>query len=322
MDPLVSVVMPMRNAEPFVRQALQSVLCETAVALEVVVVDDGSIDGSRREVDALADPRVRLVPGPQRGIAACLNTGFEAARGRIIMRCDADDLFPSGRIGNQLAWLEAHPDYIAVCGGFNTIDRQGRPVSQMSTSGLSESEDIDAELCCGVTRTSLCTYALRKSSLARIGLFREYFETSEDLDYQFRVGEAGRVRYLPSSAYFYRLHSSSVTHTQRDGRRAFFEDMARRFLEQRRSDGTDALMKGAPPAPPSPLHGGAPSLGRHLHEMLMGQAWRDLESGRAQIAISNAWRAVASDLSSASVWKDAVVLTLKATLTRRRDPER
>ena len=171
-------------------------------------------------------------------------------------------------------------------------------------------------------RASLCTYALRKSSLARIGLFREYFETSEDLDYQFRVGEAGRVRYLPSSAYFYRLHSSSVTHTQRDGRRAFFEDMARRFLEQRRSDGTDALMKGAPPAPPSPLHGGAPSLGRHLHEMLMGQAWRDLESGRAQIAISNAWRAVASDLSSASVWKDAVVLTLKATLTRRRDPER
>ena len=312
MDPLVSVVMPMRNAEPFVRQALQSVLCETAVALEVVVVDDGSTDGSRREVEALADPRVRLVPGPQRGIAACLNTGFEAARGRIIMRCDADDLFPSGRIGDQFAWLEAHPDYIAVCGGFNTIDKQGRPVSQMSTPGLSESEDIDAELCRGVTRTSLCTYALRKSSLARIGAFREYFETAEDLDYQFRIGEAGRVGYVPANAYFYRLHSTSVTHTQRDERRAFFDDTARLFVEQRRTDGTDALMKGSPPVPPHPLEGNLPNVRRHLHGMLMGQAWRDLEAGQLQHAISNAWRSVSADPISPSAWQGALVLTVKA----------
>ena len=320
MDPLVSVVMPMRNAEPFVRQALQSVLCETAVALEVVVVDDGSTDGSRREVEALADPRVRLIPGPQRGIAACLNTGFEAARGCIIMRCDADDLFPSGRISAQVAWLKAHPDHIAVCGGFNTIDRQGRPLSQMSTSSLLEGEDIGAELRRGVTRTSLCTFALRKSSLSRIGAFREYFETSEDLDYQFRIGEAGRVGYVPTNAYFYRLHSTSVTHTQRDARRAFFEDTARRFLEERQRDGADELMKGTPSAPPSPLCGEAPSLGRHLHGMLMGQAWRDLKKGGARIAIANAWRAVASDPTSASVWKDAVVLTLKATFMRNSDP--
>ncbi len=71
--PVVSVVMPMRNAAPFVEGALRSVLAEDQIKLEVVVVNDGSTDGSADVVRSLNDPRIVLIDGPCAGIAACLN---------------------------------------------------------------------------------------------------------------------------------------------------------------------------------------------------------------------------------------------------------
>src|SRR3954470_15411705 len=80
---LVSVVIPMRNAERFVAETLRSVLAQAgqgnAFELEVVVVDDGSTDGSADVVRGLTDSRVRMIPGPQRGISASFNAGLAAA---------------------------------------------------------------------------------------------------------------------------------------------------------------------------------------------------------------------------------------------------
>jgi len=90
---LVSVIMPMRNARPFVADALRSVLAQGGAELEVIVVDDGSTDGSGDIVRAMSDPRLRMVQGPAKGIAAAFNTGLAAARGELLARCDADDYY-------------------------------------------------------------------------------------------------------------------------------------------------------------------------------------------------------------------------------------
>ena len=77
---LTTLLMPMRNARPFVAAALRSVLSQEGVDLEVVVIDDGSTDGSADAVRALGDPRVRIIDGPRQGISAAMNAGIAAAR--------------------------------------------------------------------------------------------------------------------------------------------------------------------------------------------------------------------------------------------------
>ena len=80
---LLSVLIPMRNAEPYVAAALDSVLSQRDVQLEVVIIDDGSTDRSVQIVEQINDPRVRIIRGPRKGIAAAFNAGLAAARGEI-----------------------------------------------------------------------------------------------------------------------------------------------------------------------------------------------------------------------------------------------
>jgi glycosyltransferase involved in cell wall biosynthesis len=290
----VSIIVPMLNAQDYVEAALRSILSETTVTLEAIVVDDGSSDRSREIVDSIGDPRIRVVDGPRRGISASLNAGLAQVRGGIVMRCDADDLYPEGRIRRQVAWLESHPDQDAVCGAFSTIDTEGRLVAEVGKRGGPAFERIEAELCKGVTRTHLCTFAIRRRVFDRIGGFREYFETAEDLDFQLRMGEACRVGYVPVDEYFYRLHGASITHSRSSGRRQFFDRVAVQFQQQRLLAGDDALTLGQAPAAPAASESPSGSVNMHMHGLLVGQSWRDLGEGRVRSGVSRAWRAVTS----------------------------
>src|SRR5256885_5567543 len=101
----------MKNGEPFVRAAVESVLAQRGVELEVIVVDDGSTDRSAQIVREIGDPRVRIIPGPQKGISAAFNAGLAEAKGEFLSRCDADDLYPPERFGWQLEFLQKYPDF-------------------------------------------------------------------------------------------------------------------------------------------------------------------------------------------------------------------
>ena len=100
---LVTVIMPMRNAAPYVKEAISSILQCHTINIELLVIDDGSTDNSREIVTAMPDRRIRLLNGPRNGISNCLNVGIKEARGDYIMRCDADDRYPAGRIESQIA---------------------------------------------------------------------------------------------------------------------------------------------------------------------------------------------------------------------------
>lgn len=307
----VSVIMPLRNAQDFVVEAMESVLRERGVAIELIVVDDGSTDGSRARVQALADPRVRIVDGPGRGVAACLNAGLAASRGEVLMRCDADDLYPPGRIAQQLAWLDEHPADDAVCGAYTSIDARGALVAELCAAHAAV-EDITEELREGVTRTSLCTVAMRRRALERVGPFREYFVTSSDIDFLLRLGDACRVRYLPRNTYYYRLHDASITHTQVSVKRRFFEQTARSFQQQRRQTGSDDLQRGAPPLPPQG-DGHAPSTAAsQMHGMLVGRSWRLFEQGQRAEALRVAARAVRQRPLAVDGWRSLLVMAVRS----------
>ena len=127
--PEVTVLMPVRDAARFVGAAVDSLLAQTVHALEVIVVDDGSVDGSLDIVRARADRRISILePGGGVGVARALNIGLGAARAPVVARQDADDVAHPRRLERQLAVLRERRDLAIVGARGYTADASGRRV--------------------------------------------------------------------------------------------------------------------------------------------------------------------------------------------------
>lgn len=111
----VSVLMPVYNAEATIASAVRSVLRQTSQSLELVIVNDGSTDGTAAILADCArrDARVRVIERRNGGIVAALNEGWQACKGRYIARMDADDLCLPWRLARQIAYMGRHPDIVA-----------------------------------------------------------------------------------------------------------------------------------------------------------------------------------------------------------------
>lgn len=113
--PRVSVILPVYNGEMFIQRAIDSMLAQTFRDFELIVLNDGSIDGTKAILDAQKDPRIRIVHKQNEGIAKTLNKGIELASGEYIARMDADDESSPERLERQIAYMDTHSD-IAVLG--------------------------------------------------------------------------------------------------------------------------------------------------------------------------------------------------------------
>jgi hypothetical protein len=115
--PLVSVVMPVYNVAPYVEEAVSSILDQTFRDFELIVIDDGSTDGTGDIIDCLAgdDSRIRLVRQDNQGLVATLNRGCALASGKYIARMDGDDASFPTRFEKQVCFLEANPK-VGICG--------------------------------------------------------------------------------------------------------------------------------------------------------------------------------------------------------------
>jgi glycosyltransferase involved in cell wall biosynthesis len=308
----------MRNAEPYIQAALESLLRDD-IDLEVIVIDDHSSDRSAARVRAFSDTRVSMLTGPGRGISAALNAGLTRVRAPLLMRCDADDVYLPGRLRRQIRWLEDHPDFGAVCGGFSAMDARGRLVAELPTG--SEPEELTGELLAGNTRTSLCAFAMRTGLVRRLGGFREYFVTAEDIDLQLRLARHARVMYLPGDCYRYRLHAQSITHTQASTQRRHYENLARQLQRTRQGDGRDELDMGheAPPVPASAAPEGAAA---HILGFIDGAAWAAHAQGRKREALRIGLRALRYQCWTLSRWRTLLALALKRAHARAPDGSR
>ncbi|WP_082548560.1 glycosyltransferase family 2 protein [Variovorax sp. Root473] len=113
--PRVSVVIPTRNSEKYLKEALDSILGQTFTDFELLIVDDNSTDGTLDIIRGYEDARITVLKGPGKGLAAALNFAYREARGEFIARMDADDIADLTRLGKQVAFLDEHLD-VGVCG--------------------------------------------------------------------------------------------------------------------------------------------------------------------------------------------------------------
>jgi glycosyltransferase involved in cell wall biosynthesis len=306
--PRVSIIMPMKNAEAFVAEAIASVLSQNA-DVELIVVDDGSTDRSAERVRTGSASNVRLVTGPRRGISAAFNAGLAAATAPLLARCDADDLYTPGRLDRQMAFLIANPNCVAVAGGYSTMDVGGNFVADYVSSD--RSTDVTQELLSGKGRSHMCAYLFRTDVIRAVGGCREWFVTSEDADLQYRLAERGPVGYEAFDAYRYRLHDTSITHTQSNPLKKWYADQAAVFLEQRRRGGRDDLDRGNPPLVPQFPSEKRLCSAQEIQDRLLAKAWQLHRQGDKSAALREGWRAAKARPGNLTGWRSYVSLWVK-----------
>lgn len=129
--PLISVAMAVRDAERTLPMALASLLAQTNERWELILVDDGSRDGSERIARRLADPRVRVIAdGARKGLGARLNEAVAEARGELVARMDADDVCFPERFAHQARYLAAHPEVDLLGTAMVVFAGDGEPVGR------------------------------------------------------------------------------------------------------------------------------------------------------------------------------------------------
>jgi glycosyltransferase involved in cell wall biosynthesis len=221
--PLVSVAMPIRDGMPFLPSALESILGQSYAALDVIVVDDGSNDGTAGYLEAIRDPRVRIVRSEGRGLVAALNLAIAEARGELIARQDADDLSAPDRLARQVSFLRRHADIDVVACRTEFIDAAGDHVRtpQVAERRRLQREATDPErlrrllpLTCCVVHGSVMA---RRKTLLAAGGYRDTRRWAEDYDLWLRLLPRHRFAMLDEALYAHRLHDRQVSDTHRLG---------------------------------------------------------------------------------------------------------
>jgi glycosyltransferase involved in cell wall biosynthesis len=204
----VSVVLPVRNGERYLREALDSLVAQTHRELEVVVVDDGSDDSTPAILAGYDDLRLRTVRQESRGLVVALGRGVAEARSDVIARMDADDVSLPQRIERQLELLARDHRIGLVACGVETIDEQGR------ATGSWLLPPDDAALRRRLLLRNLFTHGsvvMRRSALEGVGGYRGDYGANEDYDLWRRIAREWRLAAVPELLYRYREHPSAVT---------------------------------------------------------------------------------------------------------------
>lgn len=217
--PLVTVIVPVYNAELYLEECLDSIAAQTHTSLEVIMVNDGSNDSSadicRRFADR--DRRFRLLDLPNRGVSAARNTGIDQARGSYISFIDADDIMHPDLIRRLTATAaDTGADIVIAAHRFgyepSFSDRGSRPEiftpEQIAELGLYKRRKVTA-VWAGIMHRDIFAGGLR---------FREGIRF-EDLDIFYRILLAGkRIALIPDRLYFYRKNDASFLNTFSEGR--------------------------------------------------------------------------------------------------------
>jgi glycosyltransferase involved in cell wall biosynthesis len=225
--PAVSVLIAVYNGERFLREAVESVLEQGQPGLEVIVVDDGSTDGSAAVVEGLDG--VQVVRQENAGQPAALNRGLDHATGEFLAFNDADDLWTPGRLAAQLAAFEAEPSLEAVFGHVEQFAEADAPAGVVA--GLTPERVVQPSR----LHTAML---IRREAFNRIGPFAAAHRVAGVVEWASRAREAGlRERTLPDIVLRRRLHANNIGLRDRAAARTDYLAMARAALARRRNPG-------------------------------------------------------------------------------------
>jgi len=202
-DPEATVLMPVWNGEKYIRDAVESILCQTRGDYEFIIIDDGSTDGSAGIVSSFTDARIRFLRHEHHaGLAQRLNEGLDMARGAFVARMDCDDISLPARLEKQLHLLRSSPE-TGVCGTWvQTIGSTHATVWQYPVGH----DAIKAGMIFGPALAHP-TVMLRSDTLRRHRLrYSTDCEAAQDYEFWMRCIRHTRFANIPEVLLRYRLH--------------------------------------------------------------------------------------------------------------------
>jgi len=213
---LVSVVMPSYNHEAYLAVSIASVLAQSHSELELIIIDDGSVDQSREIIKRFqADPRVRPLFRDNKGAPATLNEGISLARGEWISIINSDDAFDPLRLELMIKYLKESETRWAFS-RVDFIDYEGIRLDTPATrwyrdlqNSIAHSRTVGFALLAANVTLSTGNFFFAKSLVAEIGLFRE-LDLVHDWDYALRMLRCAEPVFVEEPLYKYRLHKTNT----------------------------------------------------------------------------------------------------------------
>ncbi len=227
--PRVSVVLPTYNHLRFLPKAVESVLAQTFSDFELIIVNDGSTDGTQEYLDTLKDPRIRIIGQENKHLPEALNAGFRTARGELLTWISADNYCTPAFIEAFVTALDANPDVGFAYSAYAWMDENGQIVGKRENNDVSYHNLL-------AHNAGTASFMYRRICQKRVGLYDPGLVGAEDWDMWLRIIEQFQTVYVPEVLYYYRQHKGSMTERmpeeiRRVGREVFQKALKRRNYE-------------------------------------------------------------------------------------------
>jgi glycosyltransferase involved in cell wall biosynthesis len=217
LGPTISAVVGAYNAEEHIGETIQSILAQTRPADEIIIVDDGSTDGTLRVLGRFGD-QVRVIRRPNGGCPAAFNTAFSAATSDYVAMCGADDLWEPTKLERQAAALDAHPEIDLAFAGSWSFGFVEAPWPDPPGQGILDNAAL-LELLFRENILCASSALIRRSLYERLGPFVEDVDgerfACDDYEYWLRsLGDGAVFYYEPGTHVRYRRHAGNATNSQ------------------------------------------------------------------------------------------------------------
>ena len=237
-SPAISVVLPVYNAEAYLREAVESILAQTFTDFEPIIINDGSTDDSGAILRELAarDARIVLVERPNDGLVSALNEGIKIAQAELIARMDADDVAMPERFALQHARMVQEPE-LSVLGSFiRVMDKAGNIIHLGKYPLTPKAAARCLERGCPVIHPAVM---MRRDAVLEAGGYRTAFPHAEDYDLWLRMSDLGyAIANLPQRLLNYREHGANVSQVHRgvQGQHTIMARLSHRARKARQLD--------------------------------------------------------------------------------------
>ncbi|WP_342437327.1 glycosyltransferase [Paenibacillus sp. FSL L8-0436] len=218
----ISVLLPVYNSSLYIEESIQSILQQSYPDFELLIIDDGSVDGTLGRIKGIHDSRIKVISHAVNiGLIRTLNEGLSLCTGEYIVRMDGDDIALPHRLARQVAFMDANP-HIGVCGS------QAEYIGIAGTTVKPLNHD---EIRCW--QFFHCTFVhptvmLRKSILDNHGVKYWDYPHAEDFELWNRLGEVTQLTNLPEVLLKYRVHTNQISYVHE----TMQEQMAERIIRQ------------------------------------------------------------------------------------------
>jgi glycosyltransferase involved in cell wall biosynthesis len=208
--PIVSVVIPAYNSASFVADAAKSALAQTLAPLEVIVVDDGSTDGTDQALEPLLH-RTHMIRQDNQGVGAARNAGIRLARGDYIAFLDADDVWLPKKLERQMRLFAQDPRVAMVHCGLIEVDQAMHPVGER-LDGL-EGDDVAMKMLHGqggLLHGVGSTVVVTREAIGEVGPYDIEVPPSEDWEFSYRIARRYRIAFVREPLVLYRQHAGNA----------------------------------------------------------------------------------------------------------------